>query len=47
MEYRELTALLVVFPFFAAALFSLFQAKRIQYFGVISTGILLGLGAFY
>ena len=46
LESRELTALLVVFPFFAAPLFSLFQAKRIQTFGVMTTGVLLGLGAF-
>jgi len=47
MGYRELTALLILLPFIAAPLYSLFKGKRIQTFGVISTGILLGLGALF
>jgi len=45
MGYRELTALLILLPFIAELLLSLFRAKKIQSFGVISTGLLLGLGA--
>ena len=47
MGYRELTALLILLPLIAAPLYSLFKGKRIQSFGVISTGILLGLGALF
>ncbi len=47
MGYRELTALLILLPFITAPFYSLFKAEKIQSFGVISTGILLGLGALF
>ncbi len=43
---RELIILLVLFPFFAGGLLSLFPNRKTHAFGVMVTGVLLGLGAF-